>query len=197
MDILTNLIILNLLVIVCCIPVVTAGAAFTSLHKILFLIVQKEEGYIVRGFWEEFKKNFKQSTICWMVVLLIIFVLGGDYVAMYKADPGGFSLIFQAIIWIITILCAFGLIYIFPVLARYDDSIKNIFRSAFAMGFYSIFRTIGMVLLFLAPWVLTTMFQYVSVFALLIGFSLPAYISVYLYRPVFWHFEKKKEGGAQ
>ncbi len=192
MDTLTNLIILNLMVIICCIPVVTAGAAFSAMHHMMYLMVHKEEGYIVSGFWKTFRQNFKQSTKCWLIVLLVIFVIGGDYVVMYKADPGSFSLFFQVVIWIITVLASVGFIYIFPITARYDDTVKNTLRSAFAMGFYNIFRSLGMLVLFALPWVGSAMFQYVSIFAMLVGFSLPAYISVYLYRPVFRYFENKK-----
>lgn len=197
MDTLTNLIILNLVVIVLCLPIITAGAAFSALHHVVYLMVHGEEGYILNDFKKAFMQNFKQSTLCWLIVLFMVFILGGDYVAMYQADPGHYSLLFQVVIWIISVLASIGIIYIFPVTARYEDSIKNTFKSAYALGFYGIFRTLAMIVITALPWVLTALFQYFGIFAALIGFSLPAYICVYLYRPVFRHFEKKKEGGAQ
>lgn len=197
MDTLTNLIILNLVVIVLCLPIFTAGAAFSALHHVVYLMVHGEEGYILKDFGKAFMQNFKQSTLCWLIVLFMVFILGGDYVAMYQADPGHYSLLFQVVIWIISVLASIGIIYIFPVTARYENSIKNTFKSAYALGFYGIFRTLAMIVITALPWVLTALFQYFGIFAALIGFSLPAYICVYLYRPVFRHFEKKKEGGAQ
>ena len=50
MDTLTNLIILNLVVIVLCLPIFTAGAAFSALHHAVYLMVHGEEGYILKDF---------------------------------------------------------------------------------------------------------------------------------------------------
>ena len=50
MDTLTNLIILNLVVIVLCLPIFTAGAAFSALHHVVYLMVHGEEGYILKDF---------------------------------------------------------------------------------------------------------------------------------------------------
>ena len=176
---------------VCCLPIITAGAAFSAMHRVVYLMVNGQEGYILNDFKKAFLENFKQSTLCWLVVMLMVFVLGGDYVAIYQVNPGGYSLTFQVIIWIATVIAAIGIVYIFPVVARYDDSVKNTFRSAYALGFYKLGRTFEMIFITVLPWALTAMFQYFSIFAFLIGFSLPAYLSAYIYRPVFIHFEKK------
>ena len=68
-----DLIILNLLTIVCCIPVFTAGASITALFSVTLKMVKGEESYIVRGFFKGFKENFKQSTIIWIIVAVIGF----------------------------------------------------------------------------------------------------------------------------
>ena len=191
-DTLTNLIVLNLLVMVCALPIITAGAAFTAMHRVVYLMVNGEEGYILKDFKKAFFDNFKQSTLCWLVVLVIVFVLGGDYVTMYQVLPGGYSLSFQVIIWIATVVAAIGIIYIFPMVARYEDTTKNTLRNAYALGFYKLGRTLAMIIITILPWGLSALFQYFSIFALLIGFSLPAYMCVYIYRPVFLHFEKNR-----
>ena len=52
---------LNILTLICCIPVITAGAALTSMHYVALKIVRNEESYITRSFFKSFKTN---STIC-------------------------------------------------------------------------------------------------------------------------------------
>ena len=74
-----DLIILNLLTLVCCIPIFTVGAAMTGLNYVCLKMVRNEEGYIVRGFFKSFKQNFKQATIIWLIILLAIIVLAGDF----------------------------------------------------------------------------------------------------------------------
>ena len=67
----TDLVILNLVVLVCCLPVITAGAALTGMHYVLLKMVRNEEGYIVRSYFKSFKQNFLQATGMWMIFLAV------------------------------------------------------------------------------------------------------------------------------
>ena len=58
MGVLFDLIILNVLTLLCCIPIVTAGAAFTAMHSVLWRMVRHEETYVARQFFESFKRIF-------------------------------------------------------------------------------------------------------------------------------------------
>ena len=62
---------LNVLWLVCCIPVFTIGASTTALYTVMLKMVKNEEGYIFRGFFKAFKENFKQSTIMWLILLVL------------------------------------------------------------------------------------------------------------------------------
>lgn len=50
MGVLFDLIILNVLTLLCCIPIVTAGASFTAMHNVLWHMVRHEETYVSRQF---------------------------------------------------------------------------------------------------------------------------------------------------
>ena len=58
-----DLLLLNFLCILCCIPVVTAGASITALYYVTLKMARDEESYIARSFFRSFKQNFKQATI--------------------------------------------------------------------------------------------------------------------------------------
>ena len=62
---------LNILTILCCIPIVTAGASFTAMHFVLLKIVRDEEGYITKDFFRSFKENFGQATVIWILSVLV------------------------------------------------------------------------------------------------------------------------------
>ena len=47
-----DLIILNILFIICCIPIVTIGASYTALYTVMLKLVKNEEPYIFRGFFK-------------------------------------------------------------------------------------------------------------------------------------------------
>lgn len=52
---------LNVLTLICCIPIFTAGASLTAMNYMALKIVRGEECYITRGFFKSFKMNFKQE----------------------------------------------------------------------------------------------------------------------------------------
>ena len=61
--------ILNILWLICCLPVVTAGAATTALVSVTLKMTDDNEGYIFRSYIKAFKRNFKQSTLVWLILL--------------------------------------------------------------------------------------------------------------------------------
>ena len=76
MGVLFDLIILNVLTLLCCLPIVTAGASFTAMHSVLWRMVRHEETYVARQFFDSFKRNLKQSLLPWLAFLLAAIVLG-------------------------------------------------------------------------------------------------------------------------
>ena len=66
---LADLIWLNILATICCIPIITIGASLTALHYVVLKMVKDEEGYITRSFFKSFKENFKQATLMWLMLL--------------------------------------------------------------------------------------------------------------------------------
>ena len=74
-----DMVCLNVLWLICCIPVFTIGASTTALYTVMLKMVKNEEGYIFRGFFKAFKENFKQSTIMWLILLALGIVCYIDY----------------------------------------------------------------------------------------------------------------------
>ena len=70
-----DLCILNIICVICCIPVITAGASITAMYYVTLKMVRNEDAYIVRSFFKSFKQNFKQATIINLIMLLIGVVL--------------------------------------------------------------------------------------------------------------------------
>ena len=66
---------LTLIYLVFCIPVVTAGAATTSLYYVSAKVLRHNRSYVWREFWSCFKSGFVQSTIVWVVTAVIAVLL--------------------------------------------------------------------------------------------------------------------------
>lgn len=48
---LCDLMILNILCLICCIPIVTIGASITALYSVTLKMVKGEDSYIAKGFF--------------------------------------------------------------------------------------------------------------------------------------------------
>ena len=132
-----DLIMLNVVCLICCLPIVTIGASLTALHYVTLKMTRNEESYIIRSFFKSFKQNFKQATIINLIMLVIAAILYMDLNIV--PNLGGTM---SQVLYILFI--AFGIIYlmvflyIYPVLAKFYNSIKNTFRNAFLMSIFHI-----------------------------------------------------------
>lgn len=193
---LCDLIILNLLCIVCCIPVITAGASITALFSVTLKMVKGEESYIAKGFFKGFKDNFKQATIIWLIVAAFGIFMYMDYRAAYIL-PGNMRSIFQVLIGAIMILYVMLFTYIFPYLARFENSLKNIFKNSLLIAILNLPWTILMAVFPVAMVFITFLTSYTLVYGsmiwILFGFSLIAFLNSYIFRKVFAKYEPNEE----
>ena len=141
-----DMFLLNILYLISCIPVVTIGAATTALYYNMLKMAENRESYVWRDYWKSFRQNFRQATIVWMILLACILVLGADLLLL-----GGMSEALGAVTALIVIVLSIFLImmgvYIFPVLARFDNTVKNTFKNALIMAVRHLPSTIVIVIL--------------------------------------------------
>ena len=145
-----DLCMLNLLCIICCIPIVTAGASLTALYYVTMKIVRNEEAYIFRSFFRSFKQNFKQATVINIIMLAAAALLYIDTnIAGKMGQPAGkiLGMIFAAF----TLLYVMILLYVYPLLAKFYNSVKNTFKNAILMAIRHLPYTILMLLICACP----------------------------------------------
>lgn len=188
-----DLIILNLLTLFLCIPVVTGGAAITAMYYMTIKMVRNEETYIIKGYFKSFRQNLKQATIIWLVLLVIAGVLGADIFLLTQVIAASYSKVLLVIIIAVCVLVLLTSIYVFPVLARFDNTIKNTVRNAFLMSIMSLPKTILMVLIHLLPIVLLLLSFKLMPIVFMMGFSSVAYICSMLFVRIFKKFEPEEE----
>lgn len=185
---LADLMILNLVFMICCIPVFTIGAALTGMNYVTLKMAEKEEGYIVKGFFKSFRQNFKQATVIWLVLLFFGIVLGLDFYIL-SASSGTFVQVIRIMLFIITLIYAMLLVYVFPVLARFDNTIKVTMKNALIMAIADFPRTILMILITVGSVLLTLFNNYTIAYGLLVwilcGFSLVAFLNCHFIKKVF------------
>ena len=179
---------LNILTLIWCIPIITAGAAFTSMHYVALKIVRNEESYITRSFFKSFKTNFRQATLIWLMILLIAAVLGGDYYIITKSGIQ-FSSVLVVLIMAAAVLVICTTLYVFPVLAKFDNTIMGTIRNAFIMSILQLPKTVVMFVMAFFPLIIYLVSLRLIPIIFLFGFSLPAYASAMLYNKFFQKLE--------
>ncbi len=188
----TDLVILNLCFIASCLPVITAGAGLTALYSISLKMVRKEEGYIFKDFWRSFKGNFKQSTLLWLLFLVVGFVLYVDY-KVIPAMPTEFSRVFSIALILLLFLYFLMMTYVFPYIARFEDKPRVVLKNAFLMGASHVGYSLLMMAVSAAAIVLTiynlTSLLIMVFLWLLLGFSLISLMNAYFLRKIFEKYE--------
>jgi uncharacterized membrane protein YesL len=181
---------LNILTMLCCLPIFTAGASLTALHYMVLKIVRDEEGYITRGFFKAFKENFRQSTIIWCLFLVVAAVLAADYRILTTMDVQ-VSNVVRILLMVVAMLTVFTFVFVFPVQAKFSNTVKRTIWNAFVISVVQFPKTILMIVLYVLPYVMLyfsyTIFPIVFVFCL----SLPAFLSAKLYNKFFLKMEEQ------
>lgn len=181
---------LNMLTLFCCIPIITAGAALTSAHYVALKMLRNEEGYVTREFFKAFKTNFKQSTLIWLLILLVVAVLGADYYII-KYTTIDFPQVFQVIIMAAGILFVFMVLWVFPVQAKFINTLPKTIKNAFALSIIQMPRTLLMVIVYVLPYVLLFLSLRIFPLVFVFGISVPVYVSAVLYNKMFKKLEDK------
>ena len=131
-SLIADIMILSFYWLIFSIPLVTIGSSTTALYYVMTRRISNREGYLFRDFWTSFKSNFKQTTIIWLIFLVVYYIL---YINIRNIDVVGSmrTIVFpvQVIFLIEIILCS---LYIFPLNARFELTLKDSFKTAFFMA---------------------------------------------------------------
>ncbi len=129
-----DLVCLNLLFILFCIPVITIGASLSALYYVSLKLLRGEDPYIWRNFFKAFRQNFKQGTLIWILLLLASALLGMDFYIINSQDTVLFAII-RVLLWLICGILFSIFLYIFPVISHFVCNTKQAFKNSVCMIF--------------------------------------------------------------
>lgn len=133
-----DLMMLNLLYLICCIPVVTIGAAQAGLYRSVRAMKDPESDYTwSQAFFVGFKDGFGRITIAWCILLVLIGVVGMNAytVAFYDKVTEGSG----AVVWV----CAASVIILLLI-----QTVTSLFHSNFGCTVPQLFRNAVVILIF-------------------------------------------------
>ena len=184
-----DLLVLNLLTALCCLPVVTAGAAFTALCGQSLRYIRDESAGIIRPYFRSFRDNLKKGTLLGLIFLAAFTVFFVDF----QLAAAVFPPLRIAVAAAALIVGAIAL-YAFFLQARYENTILQTLKNAASLSVAFFPRTLGMLLFTVGLWVVClNFFQYALPVLMMFGLSLPAYICALLLDGVFQKIEPEND----
>ncbi len=188
-----DLMILNILTLVCCIPIVTVGPALTALHYMALKMARNEECYIARDYFKSFKLNLRQGIVIWLIELVVIVLLVGDFLIL-RFSTISFGQPMKIVLAVVAVVVLFTFTFVYPVLAKFDNTIMRTIKNAFFIGILQFPKTILMMILSVVPAVLFVLAPQIIPVVFLFGFAAPAWVDAKLYNKFFQKLEDQMNG---
>ena len=189
-----DLMILNLLFILCSLPVVTLGASLTALHRVTPNMLFEQEEPLLKAFFRAFRQNFKQSTLAWLVELVVIVSLVCDVLLVMAYFNGGLAKAMYILVAVLAILVAGVFSYLMPLIARYENGTRQQVNNAVVLAIIKLPKTLLLMLLNLLPVILllisVPVFVQTLIFWVIIGFAFVSFLTSSILKPVFQQLEK-------
>lgn len=179
---LVDMLMLTVLWALCSLPVVTIGASTSALYYVMLKLAEDKEGSMFWSFFRAFKENFRQSTICWLIMLAVGLVLGGDFYICYQMQGHAAAKTLMIVFIILAVVYFMILTYLFPVLARCEAGCKKIFFLSFMMSVRQFGWTLLMLVITAGVLALGIFVQWLFLF---ISVGLIAYLHALILKNIF------------
>lgn len=188
----TDLIVLNVLFLVCSLLVVTFGASLSALYSMTLKMVRNEEDYTVRGFFKAFRENLKQGMIFGVAVLVILATVILNIKLIGDINTG-IALGIKIICFAISIWLFLMALYVFPIIARFRMKLGEIYKNAFLICVTNFKKTLILLAMYIPVFFLMfyseiTMYLLLSI-CIVCGFAVMAYCQSFVLRRVFDKYE--------
>jgi len=188
-----DLMCMNALFLICSIPIFTIGASAAALHKVTQEIACDEDQGILKTFFKAFRSNFKQATVSWLLVLVFFAGIGCNLLLVQTFCTGTLSMVLRCLLGAASILVLAEASFLFPLIVRYDNTLREHAVNAGILAVVKLPRTIALVLLNLLPVLIFMIspktFLETLVFWLALGFGFSSYLGSILLVPVFKELE--------
>ena len=192
-----DLMIINFLFLISCIPIVTIGAAICGMCKVCQAIVMDDGRGIFKLYVDGFKSNFKQATKVWLVTLLVIASLICYWILATNYCTGVLAYIIYAVMFLLGAVSLAVLSYLFPLIVRYENSLKEHLRNAGVLAITRLFLTAILLVLNIVPFVLPLLslaaFVKTMIVWFVIGFGFLCYMCNLSIKPVFKQLEYRPD----
>ncbi len=144
-----DIVVLNVIWLILCLPVITIVPATTALYYAVVKVIRRERSYAIKEFFRSFKRNLGQGVVFSLLALVLVFVLYIDFryawELMQNGDSSGST--YLGVFIVIAVLFSSMYAYVCPILSRFDMKITGILKTSFIMATRHLLTTIALLVL--------------------------------------------------
>ena len=192
-----DLMIVNILAVICSFGVITMGASLSAMYAVLFQR-ERDEGAVAvfSTFFKSFARNFVKATVLELILVLVVGVCAGDFwFAMNSEQP--IKTLYVGVGTIIGLLALILFIMAFPQQSIYRNSIFNYLKNSLVLAMCAPGQTLLALAAWIVPWSLVFIEQEVlirfGVLYMVFGIAFPAWCTVKLLKKVFDRTKQENE----
>lgn len=189
---------LNILFLLCCLPIITIGVSASALYSVCLKLVRNEETYVTRDFFHAFHQNLKQGIFLHLILSLITIIVVFDLFVMWNIMEYAILYKWAFVVMIIfSALFFMAALYIYPLLAQFHNTVKGYLRAAFGLALkhlpYSIMFLLLTAMPVAAALLIPGALEWEILICLMIGFSGMVYINSCFFSVIFNKYIEDEE----
>ncbi len=138
-----NLVLLNLLYLLFCVPIITIGPATAAMTKILRNYAREEHAFLWSDFWQTFKENFWKGLSVGILNFIAIIILWFDFGSYSNLiAPSIVTTISLAVIFLSATIILFMNYYIYVMMVTFKLTFIQLIKNAFLFAWIGFFRNL-------------------------------------------------------
>ena len=144
---------LNFMFIIVCIPIVTIGPAISALYYASVKSIRRDRSYPVKELFKAFKRDFRQSFIVGFILVLAAVIIYVDIRFVVDFIKNDFTAM-RYVYLVIGLVISFISVYIFPLISRFSLKISGLFKLSFYLAIRHLLTTVVSIILLFGGFVL-------------------------------------------
>ena len=144
---------LNIVFIIVCIPLVTIGPAISALYYASVKSIRRDRSYPIKEFFKAFKRDFRQSFIVGLILVLASVIIYVDIRFVVDFIKNDFTAM-RYVYLVIGLVISFISVYIFPLISRFSLKISGLFKLSFYLAIRHLLTTVVSIILLFGGFVL-------------------------------------------
>lgn len=190
-----ELVLVDVMLLIACIPVITVVPAFSAMHYVLLKILRDEETGVIKAFWKSFRENLRQGVV---LSILYLALFAGQIAFFWCAYQKiiRFDALFLIAVAVLTFLTSVSFQWVCIMLSRYECTVIGAIRNAFRIAVGKPLTSLSVVFISYAPFLGLLLLPRLLPMMLFLSFSVCGLLQTMLYRKVFAIIEEKEETPA-